>query len=110
MPPINQEQFEASAMEEIKRVLWKCVASIERVENLLTNNDMNNGKGLVAQVQDHDKRLNSVETFIQVQDAHKDMQEKETNKAIAKMGVWAAVAGVIVSAALSILFFILTKK
>ena len=108
--PQKLEQSEHDSMEEIKRALWKCVASIERLENLLTNNEMNNGRGLVAQVQEQGKRLSDVETFVKVYEAHKELQEKETNKAIAKMGVWAAVAGVVISAALSIVFFLLTKK
>lgn len=97
-------------MERFTETLTKLLFSMERVENILTNNALNNGKGLVAQVQDQDKRLRDVETFIEVYDSHKAMQEKETNKAIAKMGVWAAIAGIIISAGLSILFFILTKK
>lgn len=77
MPPINREE---ANMEEIKLALWKCVASIEKVENLLTNNDMNNNKGLVAIVQDHSKEISDLQGFRQLYEYERVERDKRNNR------------------------------
>lgn len=87
MAPFNKEQMELNTIEEFKRLLWKCVSSIERVENLLTNNDMNNNNGLVATVQDHATKLGELESFKKLYEYERVERDKRNNRNMVVMAL-----------------------
>lgn len=74
-------------MEKLTEAITKCLFAIERVERVLTNNEMNNDKGLVAQVQEHDERLTEMEAFCKVYEHERTQSEKRINRNFAIIGL-----------------------
>jgi len=74
-------------MEKLTETITKCLFAIERVERVLTNNEMNNDKGLVAQVQEHETRIANIEAFCKVYEHEKKESEKRINRNFALIGL-----------------------
>lgn len=76
---------------------FKQAAATERIEMLLGSNALNNNMGLVAQVQDHTKRLVEIESYVKTSVIGKTEGEKRSSKNMIVIGLIFTVVQILIS-------------
>ena len=71
---------ELSPKDEHRELLWRTLASVERIETALVGNSFNNHKGLVHKVESHAELLEDIDKRVILLEATLDNDENSEKK------------------------------
>ena len=87
---------ETSPKDEHRELLWRTLASVERIETALVGNSFNNHKGLVHKVEAHAELLEDIDKRVILLESSLDNDEKSEKKT---HSAWSIVIAAVASVA-----------
>lgn len=100
---------ETSPKDEHRELLWRTLASVERIETALVGNSFNNHKGLVHKVEAHAELLEDIDKRVILLEASLDNDENTEKKTHSWLGIIATWVAAI-AAVLAAIFAVSPKK
>jgi len=100
---------ELSPKDEHRELLWRTLASVERIETALVGNSFNNHKGLVHKVEAHAELLEDIDKRVILLEANLDNDENTEKK---NHSLWGTIATWVaaIAAVLAAIFAATPKK
>jgi hypothetical protein len=100
---------ELSPKDEHRELLWRTLASVERIETALVGNSFNNHKGLVHKVEAHAELLDDIDKRVLLLESSLDNDENTEKKTHSWLGIVATWVAAI-AAVLAAVFAVSPKK